>query len=423
MNFLSTSILTGISTLVKLASNLVINKIIAVYVGPAGVALIGQFQNFLGIITTIGNGAINSGVTKYVAEYNEEEQKRNDVITAAFVITFFSSLILGGLVFLTGNYLSVWIFKTDQYSLVFRLLGITLVFIGLNTVLLSIINGMKKIKLFITINISSSILSLLITSILTMKYKIVGALLAMVIVQSLIVLITLPIAVKKLNIKVRFNKSVNKIYFQKLFGFSLMAIVSVIAVSVTQILIRNHLITTFSIEQAGYWQSVWLISSMYLMVLTTAFSTYYLPKLSELQRPEELRKEILSGYKIILPFVMITAFIIYILRDFIILVLFTSEFNEMRNLFALQLIGDFFKMASWTLAFLMIAKAMTKTFVITEITFSILFYVLTVIFTRQYDLVGVTYAYALNYFIYFFVMLFLFRRIIFIEHRKLESNE
>ena len=54
-------------------SGLVINKIIAIYIGPAGIALIGQFQNFMGIITTIGNGAINSGVTKYVAEYHEDD--------------------------------------------------------------------------------------------------------------------------------------------------------------------------------------------------------------------------------------------------------------------------------------------------------------------------------------------------------------
>lgn len=413
MNFLSTSILSAISTIVKLASGLVINKVVAVYIGPAGIALIGQFQNFLGIITTVGNGAINSGVTKYVAEYNEEEQRREDVISAALKIVLIFSLSIGVIVFLGSSFLSEWILKTKEYSMVFKVLGVSLVLIGLNTVLLSIINGMKEIKWFIAINVSSSLLSLLITSILTIKYQVFGALLSMVIVQSLILAITLPIAVKKLNIKLSFRKKVSKVYYRKLFGFSLMAIVSVIAVSVTQLLIRNHLIVKFSIEQAGYWQSVWMISSMYLMILTTAFSTYYLPKLSELQKREELRKEIISGYKIIIPFVIISAASIFLLRDFIIQVLFTSEFLEMRSLFAFQLIGDFFKMASWTLAFLMIAKAMTKTFIITEILFAFLFYALTVLFTQKYGLAGVTYAHALNYFLYLVVMLYLFRDIVF----------
>ena len=58
MNFLKTSLLSGISTIVKMLSSLVVNKIIAIYIGPSGIALIGQFQNFMGIITTIGNGRL-----------------------------------------------------------------------------------------------------------------------------------------------------------------------------------------------------------------------------------------------------------------------------------------------------------------------------------------------------------------------------
>ena len=333
MTFFKTSILSAISTIIKIASGLVINKIIAVYIGPAGIAIIGQFQNFLGIITTIGNGAINSGVTKYVAEYNGiDKEKRNNIISVAFIITIICSSIIGAILFFGSSFFSNWILKTEEYKTIFNLLGILLIFISLNTVLLSVINGMKRIKMFITINILSSILSLGITSLLTIKYELLGALIAIIFVQAVVLLITLPIAIAQIEIPFPFKK-INKIFYQKLFGFSLMAVVSVISVSVTQIMIRNHLIDSFSIEEAGYWQSVWMISSTYLLVLTTAFSTYYLPKLSELQDLVELRKEILSGYKIILPFVFITALLIYLFRDVIIYVLFTPDFIEMRSLF------------------------------------------------------------------------------------------
>lgn len=416
MNFIKTTMLSALSTFIKLASGLVVNKIIAVFVGPAGIALIGQFQNFLGIITTIGNGAINSGVTKYVAEYNEtDDKKRNDLISAAFMITILFSLVIGAVIFFGSTYFSIWILKTVEFYTLFKLLGIILVFISFNTVLLSIINGLKKIKLFIAINISNSLLSLVITSLLTIKYELFGALLAMVIVQGIIFFVTLPIALKRLDFTFQFNKIVDKIHYRKLLSFSLMAMVSIISVSVTQIMIRNHLIHTFSIEEAGYWQSVWMISSMYLMVLTTAFSTYYLPRLSELQKPEELRQEILSGYKIILPFILVTALLIYFLRDFIIFILFTPEFTKMRNLFLFQLIGDFFKMASWTLAFLMMAKAMTKVFILTEILFSLSFYGFTIWFTHMNGLIGVTQAYAANYIVYLVFMIVLFSKILFIK--------
>ena len=68
------------------------------------------------------------------------------------------------------------------------------------------------------------------------------------------------------------------------------------------------------------------------------------------------------------------AFGIYVLRDIAILILFTEEFMPMSDLFFYQLIGDIFKIASWLLGYLMIAKAMTRIFIITEIVFSIEFY-------------------------------------------------
>lgn len=415
MTFLRTSILSALSTFIKLASGLVVNKIIAVYIGPAGIALIGQFQNFVGIITTIGNGAINAGVTKYVAEYNEESPgKRNNVIVAAYMITIIFSVVVGAIVFFGSSFISSWIMKSEDYSAVFKTLGILLVFISFNTVLLSIINGLKRIKLFIVINISSSLLSLVITSILAIKYQLIGALYAYILVQTIVLIITLALMKKKIDLNVQFKK-IEKNYFSKLFQFSAMAITSVLAVTVVQMVIRNYLINAFSLQQAGYWQSMWMISSMYLMIITTALSTYYLPRLSELQEVSEIRKEIMSGYKIILPFVLVTATSIYFLRDFIIWLLFTPDFIEMRNLFFYQLVGDFFKMASWTLAFLMIAKAMTKTFIITEIMFSLTFYSLTIWLTDLNGLIGVTQAYAINYIIYLIMMIIIFSKVIFIN--------
>ena len=419
MNFLKTSLLSGISTVVKLLSNFVINKIIAIYIGPSGIALIGQFQNFLGIITTIGNGAINSGVTKYVAEYSKtDEKKRNDLIHSAFIISAIFSLVVGGTIFLSSNFLSSWILKSEEFDKVFKLLGAALFFININTILLSILNGMKKIKLFITINITSSLFSLVITSLLTILYGLFGAILAMVIVQGIILLITLPLALKKLDFKFQFKKVKYNIHYKNLLNFSLMTIVSVVSVSLTQIFIRSYLVDTFSMAEAGYWQSVWMISNMYLMILTTAFSTYYLPRMSELNQPQELRQEIISGNKIILPFVLLTALVIYLLRDFIIIILFTPEFMGMRKLFLYQLIGDFLKMASWTLSYLLIAKAMTKSFIITEILFSFSFYGLSVWLTQMNGLIGVTQAHALNYFGYLITMIVLFSKILFIQEEK-----
>jgi len=418
MNFFKTIVLSGISTIIKMLSWLFINKIIAVHIGPTGIALIGQFQNLLNIIVTFGNGAISNGVTKYVAEYSEvDEENKNGLISAAFVISFICSLLVGIITFIGSSHLSIWIFRTVEYHSIVKLLGITLTLISFNTILLSILNGLKKIKFFILINIANSLLSLLITSLLTIKFGIYGALFSLVIVQSVIIFITLPLVVKKIDYRFSF-KSIEKSHYKKLLAFSIMTLVSIGIGSLTQILVRNHVITLFSVEEAGYWQSVWMISSMNLVIFSTALSTYYLPKLSELQKDEDLRNEIVDGYKIILPLLFISSFCIFFLRDFITISLFTKEFSAMKPLFAFQLLGDFFKMASFSLAYLMISKAMIKKFIITEIIFSFSFYILTVIFVKINGLEGVTHAYSLNYFLYLVTMVVLFRHIIFLKKAK-----
>ncbi|MER1984377.1 MAG: O-antigen translocase [Solibacillus sp.] len=411
MNFLKASILSGIATIIKLGSGLIINKIIAMYIGPAGVALIGQFQNCFNIIVTIGNGAINQGVTKYVAEYHEvDNAKRDRYISASFIITFLISILLGIVIFLFSNHLSMLVFKSDDYYVVFRVLATTLLFIGLNSVILSLINGLKRIRLFVLVNICGSLLGLIFTTVLTMKFEVWGALLSTVLVQTLLFFISFVVCIKRLKIQFKFNINIPQIYYKKLFSFSLMAIVAVISVSLSQLMIRNHIIDNFSIDYAGYWQAIWMISTMYLTILTTAFATYYLPTLSKLEDPVQIRQEILAGYKIIVPFVFLSAASMYFMRDIIIMLLFTPDFYPMRELFLYQFVGDFFKMCSWLVAYLMIAKSMTKSYIATEIIFALLFYVLTVILTEANGLIGVVQAHAINYFIYMIVVYFITRK-------------
>ena len=86
--------------------------------------------------------------------------------------------------------------------------------------------------------------------------------------------------------------------------------------------------------------------------------------------------------------------------------------KPMLELFKWQLIGDVVKVASWLLAYVMVAKAMTRVFIYTEIGFSIVFVLSSIIFMNNFGLVGITYAFSLNYLLYFIMMLLTFRKIL-----------
>lgn len=402
MTLVKTSILSFIATAIKIVSALVINKVVAIYIGPTGFALVGQFQNISQLVMTAAQGAINIGVTKYTAEYGKDDKRIPILFSTASKICLFSSSVVGCGVVIFSDYAALHFLKSETYSYIFVIFGFTIVLFVVNSLLLSILNGLKEIKTWVSINIIQSIYSLIFTTILIVWLGLDGALIAMVTNQSVTLFVVLWMLRKHPVIKIEnFKAAFDKPEARKLAGFSAMAITSAATVPVSHLFIRNYIGETLDWEQAGYWQAIWYLSTMHLMVITTTLSIYYLPRLSEIVEKAELTNELLRGYKIIMPIVVLSSTTIYMLRDFIIWFLFTEEFIALRELFLWQLIGDIIRAASLLLGYLTIAKAMTKTFISLEIFGSLSFVILTIFLVDAFGLIGVTYSFAINYAIYF----------------------
>lgn len=409
MTLFRTSILSFIATAIKMVSALVINKAVAVYIGPTGLALVGQFQNFSQLVMTAAKGAINNGVTKYVSEYGKDNERIPILFSTASKISLVSSVIVGAGIVFFSSFASEYFLKSEDYSYVFVIFGFTIVLFVINNLLLSILNGLKEIKTWVMINIIQSIYSLIFTTLLIVFLGLDGALIALVTNQSVIFLIVLCMLRKHQVIKLEnFKSTFDTVEGKKLAGFAAMAITSAATVPVSHLIIRNYIGETLSWDDAGYWQAIWYISTMYLMVVTTTLSIYYLPKLSEITDKGELRKELLQGYKIIMPIVIVMSVVIFLSKDFIIWLFFTEDFAPMRKLFLWQLVGDGIKLSCFLLGYILIAKAMTKRFIVKEIIVSILFVILSIYFIDIFGLVGVVYGYVITYSVNYLILLVIY---------------
>ena len=371
MNLAKTSFWQGIATVFKVMAGLVTTKIIAIYVGPAGIALLGNFSNATNILLTFANGGITSGVTKYIAEYDTEDDRQQSVMAHAVKINLFCSAIIGLVVLIFHSAITKVLFGNTDYSSVIVILGITIVFYGLNTTISAVLNGYRQIKYLIITGMIASALSVVLAAAITIKYGMFGALINSIIAQICIFLVNIYF-VRRLNLfKLEyFRIGLDKELFRKLFKYALMTLVTVLVVPTSAIIIRSHIYNSFSPNEAGFIQGVWGISGAYLMVVTTTLSTYYLPTLSGIKDEKAMRTEIFKGYKFLLPLAVIGGISVFLCRDFIIHLLYTSEFMPMRDYFIFQVVGDFFKIASWILAFIMLAKAMTRWFIFSEIIFA-----------------------------------------------------
>ena len=73
----------------------------------------------------------------------------------------------------------------------------------------------------------------------------------------------------------------------------------------------------------------------------------------------------------------------------------------MENLFAWQLMGDFFKACSLILGYQMIAKKMIRAFVVTEVFSFAVLYVSSIQLVQKIGAEGAVMAHAITYFVYF----------------------
>ncbi|MDF3125763.1 O-antigen translocase [Rheinheimera sp. 1928-s] len=412
MTLIKTSLLNGIAVVIKMLTLLGINKVLAIYVGPAGYAAIGQFQNAVQMITTFASGAINTGVVKYTAEFHDNEEKQRTVWRTAGTIALTGAVLAGISVAILSKSLAGWFLKDESYSGVFLWFAVTLVFFVFNTLLLAILNGKKEIHRYVVANISGSLFALFVTSLMTMQYGLYGALVALAVYQSLTFFVTFSLCYKASWFKLRFLfGAVDKKAAKNLAKYTAMALTGAACVPVSHILIRNHLGETLGWESAGYWEAMWRLSSAYLMLITTTLTVYFLPRFSELKESIKINKEIFNGYMLIMPLSILCGVIIYCFREIIIRFLFSSEFADMEVLFLWQVIGDVFKIASFIIGYFFLSKARFKLFMFIEVYFAFQFYFFVTYFVRHFGLEGASMAYMFNYlgcFIFVLVM-FVFR--------------
>ncbi|WP_291360194.1 O-antigen translocase [Acinetobacter sp. UBA3025] len=413
MNLFRTSVLNGVAVLIKTITMFVLNKILAVYLGPTGYAAIGQFQNFIQMVTTFAGSAINTAVVKYTAEYHEDEIKQRAVWKTAGSIVFLFSLVFAILILIFQKQLALYIFQSLKYQTIFIWFAVFLIFFNFNTLFLAILNGKKEILKLVLANIAGSLFALVITGVLAIKLQLYGALIALSIYQSIAFIVTLILCHRADWFE--FSSLLGKIDLgitKKFASFILMALVSAICVPLSQMLIRAYLTQEFSLAYAGYWEAMIRLSTVYLLLVTTTLGVYYLPRLSELNAIDEIKKEVYLGYKFIFPLAVIGGICVFILRDWIINLLFSPSFAPMQDLFLWQMMGDALKIGSWILAYLMLSKAMTKLYICTEIIFTVSLIALTYICTQVFGFEGVSIAHLINYGLYWIVIsLFIFKQL------------
>jgi len=405
----------SLSVILKMGVGIITSKVIAIFVGPIGLALVGNFRNFVGTFEAISTLGFPNGIVKYVAETKEEETELKKYVSTGFIAVFLVSMVLSGLLFFMSDYWNELVFGSDHaFSFVFKTFSFALPWYALSLILVAIINGLGKFNNVIFITIIGNFIGLLVSILFIYNYQTSGALLSIIITPSLLFLVSFYYINKELPLLhfIRFSYFDFKI-IKNLTHYFIMAIVSGIFSSVVFLAIRKNIIATIGIKEAGYWEAITRISSNYLLFVSTILTLYFLPKLVIAKNNIETKKVFWSYYKSIFPFFIIGVIILYYSRFLIVKILFTDEFLPVTTIFFWQLFGDLLKMASWILAYQFFAKKMTLAFIISDLLSLVLMYFFSNYFVSLFGVVGVVMAHAITYCVYLVVLGVYFRKSLF----------
>lgn len=388
--------INSISILIKLCSLFIINKLVALYLNPSWFSVINQIQQFFLLTGVVGNGGIAKGVVANLSTRNEKKFKLESLIFT-LMFSFLTCFILE---VMFNNYQDFSVDNNISYIIKNKnLLYISIIFQNIIVYFFSILNGYKKLSALVRFTIVQTIIQffVLLLSILYYKNYIVTALISVNIVFGIFILYTFYFFLLKefkRNKKYEFGNA-----SKLLFKYSLMTVVTAICMPLLYTLLRFELSSSLGADLTGTWDALNRLSNAYLMIFTTTLSIFIIPRFTNLVN-RKLIKEIFSIIKIILPIAFFALCFIYILRDNIIIFIFSSDYLNMSNLIGYQLVGDMFKIISWIGSYVLLSKRHIFLFSGMEIIFTITYYLIYRFMFEHFGEVGLYYTHAINYIAY-----------------------
>jgi len=398
----ATSLFGGVQ-IISIIIKVVKSKFMALFLGAEGIGISGLLTSSLDLVSALTNFGLHISAVKDVSEANASENKSRVavVITVLKKILWITGIL--GLIFtiVLSSVLSEIAFGTSEYSLAFVWLSITLLFTQLTSGHLVLLQGLQKLKFLAKANLLGSFIGTLVTIPLYYFFRI-DAIVPGIIIFAICNLIfswyyarQINVVEVKISLAQTFTEGKNMITLG--FMISLSVLVSLLMAYVLRIFISNN----GGLEQVGFYTAGFIIINTYVGLIFNAMGKDYFPRLSSIAKNNKLCIQVINqqaeiALLIIAPIIII--FLIFI--KWIVVILYSSQFIPVIDLVHWAALGMLFKTASWSIAYIFLAKGASKLFFLNELLSSIYVLIFNLIGYYYWGLTGLGVSFLLSYFVY-----------------------
>ncbi len=409
----STSIIGGASVL-NIGIGLVRTKIAAVLLGPAGVGLIGLFNNLIGTASTLAGLGFSTVGTRQIAEASG----RGDHVAmgaarrALLWGTLILALIGGAAVFGFRRSLATYVLDDSRLFARVGWLGIGVALTVVAGSQGALLNGMRRIGDIARVRVYSAVLSTVVgcaAIVLWGEAAIITFVLAAptgsflfgrLFVARLPAIQAPPSELKALCSQWRVLSRLGA-------AFMLAGLVA----NAGQLVVRSLVQRELGAAQLGHFQAAWAISMTYLGLILSAMGTDYYPRLTEaIHEPREANRMVNEQTEVALLLAAPILLAMLGLAPWVIELLYSSRFSEAASILRWHVLGDLLKIASWPLGFVILAAGDGRTYLLSELTAMVAFVALVKLGLPLFGIVVTGAAFVCMYFLYLPLVYVLARR-------------
>ncbi|MDC6407034.1 MULTISPECIES: O-antigen translocase [Maribacter] len=398
----ATSIFGGVQVFNILIS-ILRSKIMAVLLGPAGVGILGLLNTTILLISSLTNFGLGISGVKDIATAKDS----NDDYRLAKTISVLNRLIwltgvAGSLITLFGaKWLSEVAFGNTEYTIAFIWLSITVLLKQLASGHFVILQGLRKLKDLAKANMIGSAIGLLLSIPFYYYLGLEGIVPGLVITALATFLVALYFgkSIKKERVPLPFKEL-------KAEGKGMMTMGFMLSLSGIMVLGESYILRVFinysgGVEEVGLYNAGIALITTYVGLLFTAMETDYYPRLASVASNNTKANELINQQTEIALLILAPVLVgLMVFIDWVIIILYSSEFLAANVMIYWAFLGLFFKVPAWVIGFIFIAKGKSKLFFWNELVSNLYLLLFNILGYHYWGLEGLGISFLVSYVVY-----------------------
>jgi O-antigen/teichoic acid export membrane protein len=400
--FKATSLFGGVQVF-NILIGIIRSKFIAVLLGTTGMGIAGLLSSTTSLVAGLTNFGLGTSAVRDVAEAHAQQDKQriSTVITTLRRLVWFTGLLGTFITLIFAPWLSELTFGNRDYTYPFMFLSITLLFSQLSTGQNVLLQGTRNLRYLAKANLLGSALGLLVTVPLYYIFGIKGIVPALVVASVITLVLSWYFSSKILIDKIRLSfKEIRREGKSMLVMGFMLSLSGLITLAVSY-LTRIYIVNEGNVDQVGLYNAGFAIIGTYVGLVFTAMGTDYYPRLAGVAHDNQLAKKTINqqaeiAILILAPILMI--FFVFI--HWVVQLLYSIQFTPVTGMIHWAALGMLFRAASWSVAFLYLAKGVSKLFFVNELLTNIYSLAFNIIGYKYWGLDGLGIAFLACYMIY-----------------------